>query len=276
MVRFSEPEPLAGTFDAESAAPDYWIDVSNDGEWLLLQTERFFPECTGWPCLVLVSSDLSNQELVAIGGEPVRAGSGLAAVANGGNLIVYSLEGGPHPFDLWAITREGDSWSAPVLLTGESTAQYHQEPSISDDGTTVLFACGEEYYALSDTAICEVETDGSGLRVVIGPDGGPAGSPVTAALRHPDYGPDGEIIFTTDWNGAFVWRLGADGIGPELVGPAFGGEYLACALPDGRIASLWPGRSDVGNYELKVMSADGSSYVMLVSGTPIADLGCSA
>jgi len=71
-------------------------------------------------------------------------------------------------------------------------------------------------------------------------------------------------------------RIGADGTGPELVGPAFGGEYLACALPDGRIASLWPGRSAGGNNELKVMSADGSSYVMLLSETAIADLGCSA
>jgi hypothetical protein len=272
----AEPEKLADAFDTESTAPDYWIDVSNDGEWLLLQTERFFPDCAGWPCLVLASSDLSSRELVAIDGQPVRPGTGLAAVANGGNLIVYSLDGGPHGFDLWAITREDDGWSAPVLLTGEADAQYHQEPSISDDGTTVLFACGEDVYTTVDTGICEVGTDGSGLRVVIGPDGGPDGAPENASLRHPDYGPDGEIIFTADWNGAFVWRLGADAAEPEIVGPAFGGEYLACSLPDGRIASLWPGRSSVGNNELKVMSADGSSYVMLVTDTAIADLGCSA
>jgi len=272
----AEPEKLADALDPLSEGTDYWIDVSNDGAWLLLQTERFFPDCAGWPCLVLVSADLSTQELVAVDGVPVRPGTGLAAVANGGNLIVYSLEGGPHLSDLWAITRDGDGWSAPVLLTGEATADYLQEPSISDDGTTVVFACGADVYATTDTAICEVGTDGSGFRVVIGPDGGPAGSPVAAALRHPDYGPNGEIIFTTDWTGSFVWRIGADGTGPELVGPAFGGEYLSCALPDGRIASLWPGRSAGGNNELKVMSADGSSYVMLVSETAIADLGCSA
>lgn len=272
----AEPERLADTFDAVSVAPDYWIDVSNDGAWLLLQTERFFPDCAGWPCLVLVSSDLSTQELVAIDGIPVRPGTGLAAVANGGNLIVYSLDGGPHGSDLWAITREGDGWSMPALLTGESVAQYHQEPAISDDGSTVLLACGEDVYATSDTAICEVGIDGSGLQIVIGPDGGPAGSPPSVALRHPDHGPAGDIIFTADWNGAFVWRFGATESGPEIVGTAFGGEYLSCALPDGRIASLWPGRSAEGNNELKVMSADGSSYVMLVSGTAIADLGCSA
>ena len=54
---------------------------------------------------------------------------------------------------------------------------------------------------------------------------------------------------------------------PDIVdGPVF--------LPDGRIASLWLGRpGNSGLHEIKVMSADGGSYVMALSGREVADIG---
>ena len=46
-------------------------------------------------------------------------------------------------------------------------------------------------------------------------------------------------------------------------------------LADGRIASIWYGKPNSdGMPDLKLMSPDGSSYGLLVSGVPIEDITC--
>jgi hypothetical protein len=123
------------------------------------------------------------------------------------------------------------------------------------------------------TAIREAGTAGSGFRVVATPDDAPPGLTPGAALHHPDYGSDGSIVFQASWNGG-IWVISSEGAAPEPAG-AFSGDSSPCMLADGRIASLWPGRpGNTGLYELKVMTPDGSSYVMLVTDTPIEDIGC--
>src|SRR6185295_913593 len=81
------PEDL--TARLEAAAPGLeapWVNVSTDGAWYLLATDRFDPDCAGWPCLV-VTQDFVNFEVVKNSGGAVHAQ--YSAIASTGNLIVY-------------------------------------------------------------------------------------------------------------------------------------------------------------------------------------------
>jgi class 3 adenylate cyclase len=261
-------------------APDEWLNISPDGEWLLLETERFDPACQGWPCLAVVSADLSSADVVRIGvlGDVFHPGA-VGAIASGGNLIVTPLSGGPHDVDLWAIERQGDVWSEPLLLTGDSPYAVHGEPAISADGAHVVFACGRAVVAGNESAICEVRTDGTGFRVVLTPADAPSGISWTGELHHPDYAPDGSIVFEADWDGQRIWRLPPGGA-PEPVQPTSSNDNAPCVLSDGRIASSWWGRPGGGSFpELKVMTADGKQYELVVVRMNIeaaAGIGCAA
>ncbi len=219
---------------------DESISISPDGAWLALGVARFDPECAGWPCLSVAPADLSTGEAVHVDGAAVHP-EGWGVVAAGGDLVVYPISGGPHALDLWAITRNDSGWSSPALLTADSSFAYNHTAALSADGTRVLFDCGDEPYAGAGSGICEVGTDGSGLRTVAMPADGPAGSPLDGALHHADYEPDGGIVFQASWDGA-LWRVPADGGVPQRVGPAAVGDGAPCVLSDGRIASIWSGR----------------------------------
>jgi class 3 adenylate cyclase len=185
------PEDLSLALDALAPpAPDDWVSIAPDGRWLLLGTERFDPECLGWPCLAVVPADLSAGEVVRVGAEVVHPDF-QAAIAAGGGLIVYPKGGGPHEQDLWAIRRQGQGWGAPLLLTGASPYAYHALPALDVSGARVLFECGARPYGEEGTAICEVGTEGTGFQVVLTPADAPPGQPLAGALRHPAYTPDG-------------------------------------------------------------------------------------
>jgi Tol biopolymer transport system component len=172
------------------------------------------------------------------------------------------------------MVRIGGDWGAPVLLTGGSPYSYNDQPAISTDGSRVVFNCSDVPYGQEGTAICEVSTEGTGFRVVLTPAQGPGGTPQDA-VRHPDYGPDGSIIFEGDWNGTEqIWRMPPGATEPIRVSPQFSNDNSPCVLPDGRIASLWlnrPGGQDF--HEIKVMATDGSSYVMALASVDVADVG---
>jgi hypothetical protein len=195
-----------------------------------------------------------------------------------GDLIVYPDDGGPHQIDLWAIRRQGSGWSAPQLLTGASPYAYQTYPSLSADGARVLFDCANEPYGAAGTAICGVGADGAGFHVVISPADAPPGVPATGgALTHARYQADGGFVFAADWGGESVWRLAPGATVPEHVGAGFNNDNTPCVLPDGRIASLWLDRpGGAGIHELKVMTPDGASYAMIVTGIDIEEISCGA
>ncbi|MBI3962061.1 MAG: hypothetical protein HY335_04855, partial [Deinococcus sp.] len=269
------PENVSRALDQLApGAGDEWLNMSPDGAWLLLSTDRFDPECVGWPCLALVAGDLSAVVVVRAGGQVIHPG-GFSALASGGDLIVYLDSGGPHAQDLWVVTRRGGNWSAPVLLTGNSPYAFNHQPALSADGRQVVFDCADEPYGAQGTALCEVGTDGTGFRVMLTPAESPPGLPDSGALHQPDYAPDGSIVFEADWNGEQIWRLAPGASVPDRVSVLFNNDNSPCVLPDGTIASLWLNRPEnvSGVHEIKVMAADGSSYLLALTDRDVADYG---
>ena len=266
------PENISQALDAlATGTEDAGLNISPNSQWLILDTDRFDPECVGWPCLAIVSADLSQAEAIRAGGELVHP-EDFSAVSSDGDFVVFPGSGGPHDLDLWAVRRSGDEWDAPELLTGSSSFAFNSFPAISDDGDTVLFNCGPQSYG--QTRICEVGADGAGFREAVGLDDGPAGLPTAEGLHHADYAPDNAIVFEGDWDGEEIWRLEAGASAPTRMITAYSNDNSPCVLPDGRIASLWLGRPEgQGIHELKVMNADGSSHVVLLADIDVLDIG---
>jgi parallel beta-helix repeat protein len=278
------PQDLTLALNALASGADEWSNLSPDGAWLLLSSERDFDaECVGWACLVLLPTDLSGSEVLRTSAGVVHP-EGFSAVASGGDLVVYVGGDGPHAHDLYAVTRQGSGWSDPLPLTAVSSYDTHTQPAISSDGRKVLFNCDPDLQdGQEGTAVCEVNTDGTNFHTVIGPEDGPGGT-ATNALRHADYAPDGaivdgaivdgSIVFEADWYGEQIWRLPAGSSTPLPVTDTFNNDNTPCVLPDGRIVSLWLDRAGGnGGHEIKLMTADGSDYVMALTDLDVFDLG---
>ncbi|MBN1564565.1 MAG: right-handed parallel beta-helix repeat-containing protein [Anaerolineae bacterium] len=285
----AEPESLTLALDAlapRSGDPaintvDEWVNISPDGQWLLISTERFDPECEGWACLVLLPSDVSRYEVIRAGGAVIHA-EGFSAVGRGGRIIVYPASGGPHAVDLWAIARAEDgTWSDPILLTGDSPYNWHGHPAINDYGPSSTFDCGDAAYGQEVTAICSVMHDGSYFSVDLTPENGELGT----ALHHPSRASlaTSAFVFEADWGNTeriwiALWDMDQAQFISTLGKEDFTNDNSPCLLPDDRIASLWLNRpgNDPGYHELKVMEPDGSDYFMLVTDSDVLDtgLGC--
>ncbi len=273
-VEGAEPFDITAAWDERPPGADAWLNLSPDGAWLVVSTERFDPECNGWACLVLTDPALENIEVIHVGGMVLHPEGG--AVASGGDLIVYSDSGGPHERDLWAIRRDGEVWAEPQLLTADSPYSFNIFPALDDAGQHVVFNCSNDPYAIEGSALCEVEIETSALQIRLTPEQGPDGTATNATI-HPDYDGEGNIVFEADWQGEQIWRLSPDATTPELVNGDFSNDNSPCVLPDGRIVSLWLGRPNTdGLHELKIMNADGSGDFMLVVDHDIVDggLGC--
>jgi hypothetical protein len=220
-----------------------------------------------------VKGDLSGGSAIHAGGQLVHPDT-FGAVSSAGNLIVYSSGGGPHQRDLYAISRAGNAWSAPRLLSGASRYAYNEQPAISYDGTRIVFECGPRPYGDVGTALCLVGADGRGFTALLTPDKPPPGQPRGGLLQQPAFGPDGSIVFEGDYAREQIWRLRPGATVPGIVTNRFNNDNDPCVLPDGRIASLWlerPGGS--GQHEIKVMSANGSRYLMALINADVADIG---
>ncbi len=258
------PQDVSLVLDGVSSGSDLTLNISPDGQWLVLDSERFDIDCAGWSCLAVVRWDLSMGEAVragAGGGEVVHPSQGQVAVASGGDAIVYQQEGvvDRHITDLFVTTRGVGAWGAPLALTIESPFSWHQNPAISDDGTRVLFQCGNDDW--DGHAICEVGVDSKGFRLVVTPADNPRGGPEMGTLHNPDYAPDGSIVFAANWDGDAVWRLPAGGGGPAA---ALADHLQPCVLPDGRIAAVymdWSKDESNPDIHIRVLDPDGGGVI---------------
>jgi hypothetical protein len=274
------PEDLTRELDAIAPGYDGFVNASADGQWLLVETSRF--GCGEDMCLAIVDRDACSARVIVSGRDAVHAAA-TSAIGAKGEIVVFPASGGAHPADLFAVKRTESGWSDAVNLTASSTAPYNQQPTLSADGTSLLFDCGPDPGAGEGTAICEVGTTGETLHVAVAPD---ELQGRVSANHHAAYAPDGSIVFEATWNGAEqVWRK-ALGAAPKLVNGEKDGEGKSrftddnspCVLPDGRIVSLWLGREGMGNdkasgHELKVMNADGSGFAMLLTDVDVVDIG---
>ena len=142
----AQPENISLALDALGpGTEDEWLNVSPDGGWLLTSTDRFDPDCVGWPCLALIPADLSAAEVIRVDGAVIHP-DGFSAVGSTGNFVVYPASGGPHDLDLWAVMRLDQAWTGPMLLTGDSPYAWNGQPALSADESMVLFDCGDEPY----------------------------------------------------------------------------------------------------------------------------------
>lgn len=261
------------TIAAADAPRDNWINISPDGQWLLVETSRFADSCASWACVQVVSSDVTAGETVVAGGKPLRPES-RSAIASGGMLIVYPSRDGPNDIDLWVTRRDRRGWGSPDLLTEGSPGKFNAEPAISDDGKRVVFDCGREPYHGPGTCVCEVDIAEPSVRKRACFDEPPPGTEPGESVHSGDYAPDGSLVFEADWGGGEqIWRLPAGGGAAARVAPSFHNDNSPCVLPDGRIASLWLQRPGGGNaHELRVMTADGKTSTMLVLAD-VEDIG---
>jgi hypothetical protein len=258
-------ENLDTGLDGLSPGSDDFVNISKDNKWLVAQGTRF--GCTS-TCLDEVAGDLSKGGMIPAG----IVTDGRPAVSSGGNVVVFPARG-THGLDLYAIKQSGGAWTSPVLLTGASSFDYHHDASISADGSRVVFDCGADRYGQPPSSICEVATDGTGFYEVLSPSAGPDGSS-SHALHHPDYTPEGDFVFEADWTAEQVWKLVRGQKSPFRVSPGAQNDNSPCVLPDGRIASLWLDRpGNPGYHELKVMNADGTGSIMILTGQDILDVG---
>jgi hypothetical protein len=276
----AKPEDISVKLDALGTGSDEFIDVSPDGDWMIIGATRFGCDQA---CLVVVGRDACTAQVVVSGANPVSS-VGAAAVASGGNAIVFPADKTSARRDLFLVTRaDATTWSAPVNLTAASPSAWNQRPSISADGAKVVFDCGPDPSSGAGTSLCEVGLDGQGLKVVKAAD---LGVTVTADtyLAHGDYAKDGSIVFEAQFNGpAQVWQLAAGKArllnGEQL--PTGEYKYAAdtgpCVLPDDRVVSTWAARDpQKGLHELKVTDLAGTTPQLLLADVDVVDngIGC--
>jgi Tol biopolymer transport system component len=225
----------------------------------------------------VVRGDLSAGGSVHAGGAVVHA-QGAGAITRSG-AIVFAMPSDAHAQDLWRLDPSGTQWSAPVRLTGASKYAYNTDPILSPDETQIVFDCADQPYTPAGTAICAVGVDGSGLHVVLGPNGVQPEFAGAQSVTHPAYAPDGSVVFSADHGDTQIWRLPSGTSTPELVGTVFKNDNAPCVLPNGSIASLWYSEASApgGGYVLKVMGAEEHAFVLPPAGDVAPDsIACGA
>ena len=243
------------------------ITVSHDGNWYAFRSTRFDNENGGWGDLVIVKSDYSEYEVIKLDGHLIHS-TGRAMVFNNGKSIVFVSEDfGNHSKDVYVIHKNGNTWGDTVNLTRNSTYEYNNFPTISPDGTKVLFDAAPTSYP--SVAVGEVNIDGTGLHFPI-----VAGSGEEA--HSGSYDSDGAIIYEGSSNES-IWRLPAGSSTPVKIASDQANDNTPFVLPDGRIVSL-----ELPNvtHQIKIMNADGTDNHMLTNGNSssfneVYDLGLS-
>ena len=274
----STPQDISAALD--KLAPggvDEWLTSSPDGARFLVSTQRWDPECLSWPCLAVVSGDLSAGGSVHAGGGVVHAQGAGFLLRNG--TIIVPMPGDAHAVDLWRLDPAGAQWSAPVRLTGASKFAYNTDPSLSPDEKQVVFDCADQPYTPAGTAICAVGVDGSGFQLLLGPKGVQPEFAGAQSVTHPAYAPDGSLVFSAEHGDTQIWRLAPGASTPELSGSVFKNDNAPCVLPNGSIASLWysDAAASGGGYALKVMRAEERTFVLLPAGEVAPDsITCGA
>jgi hypothetical protein len=278
----AQPQDLSTALNALSrGTDDANVDISPNGQWLTVNTDRFgIAAGNSGPGLAVVSADLKQGAAVVSGGQFVYP-EGVTAIASSGDLVVFSVGGGPHVRDLWSISRASTSspWGAPVLLTANSPYQYSSEPAISADGSEILFDGGQQPDKTGSVAICEVKPNGTGFHTVVTEANAPASTNFDGRICTPSFAADGTVLFEASSSDSQdrIWKLPTGATTAVLISSAED-EVAPIGLPDGRTVSLWLGRTGnvAGAHELTLRNAQGLYLFTLQPNVDIADIGYGA
>ena len=278
----AEPEDISAALDSLSpASEDDFLSTSSDGKWLVVESERFDPECVGWSCLAVVAGDLTSGDVVRVNPgswDVLHAWDGVAAISPKGDLLVYAADATePKEADLYVVRRLEEGWGEPKRLTSESPYLINSAPRLSQDRVKVVFQCGDDAFYLH--SICEVSIDGSGFREVLSPEARSSPDPGEVTLYSPSYAPDGSIIFAASWDGDRIWRLPRGEAEPV---PLRGEHWSPCVLPDGRIVGVfydWSKDGTLPDVHINVISPSGFNVSTVVVVPGVEDfqdfVGCS-
>lgn len=256
------PEDVSAGLDALSLGEDLDVAATADGRFLALVTSRF--GCDQEPCLAIVSSDLATARRVRTLDDRVPTAESVTLSADA-RTLAFVARGETRGTDVFVVTHAdaietSTPWSLPVAVSARSPFAYNASPSLSPDGATVFFDCGDMDVVDAERSICEVSSRGGDIRVRVGATDAPANATRAAAtLRHPTTRNDG-LLFEADWFGTTQVFLAPHDGPPRPISPDVSNDTAPCALPDGRIVSSWTGRAAnrPGVRELKVMGPDGS------------------
>jgi hypothetical protein len=266
------PENVSALITSGTRKPERRLNISPNGEWLVLETQNLDPACDGSYCLAVAPS--SNPASASLVRTPslIQNSEGFPAISSDGNTIIYTASGGTHNFDLWAIKKTGLTWAAPVQITQSSTQAYNDQPAISSDGTKVLFDCGSQPFGEGDSSICEIGINGTGFRVVVAPTNAPSSIVTKGPTHHPDYLSDGSIAFDAAWDGDQIWKI-LGGTVSKI--SQVNNNVAPCGLANGKMASLWLARNGNTNgyHELIVTDNNGTNVQNVVIGIDIEDIG---
>ncbi len=263
-----DPTSLSAALDDISPGDDGWIASSRNGEWLIMDTERF--GCEDWACLVVARSDLTETRVVQAADDLVHT-QDWGAISDDGTLIIFTTDEGPNDLDQAVLHATGDGWSAPEMITGSSPYAFNERGRITPDGTTVVFDCGPSQYGQEGTGVCQISLGGGEIERLVAPEDGTDATSSNAA-RGGDIAPDGSLIFEADWGGTErLWQRLSDGT--TTIHSGFDNDNSPCVLPDGSLASLWLAREGNTNgvHELKIHAADASTYEVLLPNVDVVD-----
>jgi hypothetical protein len=280
----ASPEDVTSSLDGNSPGDDSNIGISRDGGWLSLTTTRF--GCGTWACLALVAtspagSTATTGSLITTGGTGALIHpENRVAVARDAAFVIYSSEGYTHTHDLLIARRTPGTdpnaglFDAPKNLTADSTFDLNDLPALAADENSVVFDCQTTAQSMSagqSQNLCVVNIDGTNFQPTVGPTS--LAGFTTDDVHSGDYLPDGTLVFEASWHAEQVWHRDSQGNLVQIA-PQMTNDNSPCALPDGRVASLWLERvgNPMGFHELKVSSVTGD-YEMVVIGQDIDDIG---
>ena len=236
-----------------------WINISPNGEWLLLESTKLDEDCEGWGCLIYGKRDLSEFKTIKTANNEVIHTEGFSAISSTGDFIVIHMSGEQRN-DLFVSKNTNDVWSDLKSITENSPSNDNKNPAISADGTEVLFDCGEN--------ICIVNSDGSNFKTLIKPQDGNFD-----AVRYADFGTKRDIIFEGDNGSEQIWIYNRETKKIIIMDESKANDNSPCVLSNGEVVSLWMEREREGDsiHELKVMT--NASHFMAVTNQDITDFG---
>ncbi|MEI7595528.1 MAG: hypothetical protein WCK02_07265 [Bacteroidota bacterium] len=277
LVNLSEKLNLIAPLAGNDYGP---ICVSTNGLYYTFLSERFDADCQGWACLCYVDSNFQQVQVYKdANGQPIHS-EGKSQMLPNGNAVIFSKDnsGEPnmHARDIFILRKTAGVWGNVENLSAQSTYEYNTYPAISLDGSKIVFDASTQSFP--SEAAMTVNTDGTGLSVVITKDNIPSGYSAGPSVHSPSIAPNGSIVFEAEWGaGERLWRLPNGSNTPVLINATMGNDNSPTVLPDGRIASL---QLPNATHDIKIMNADGSN-ASFVTGTAspfdeVMDIGISS